>query len=86
MIVMLHVLIALTSIAVVTFTYIAPSTLKLCVAYVLEALTLTTGLYLVVSEPAQMLRSCTMGVLYLAVVTVGTVAVRRKLAAMRNTV
>jgi hypothetical protein len=86
MIVMLHVLIALTSIGLTTFAYLAPTRLKLRMAYGLVALTLVSGFYLVASEPAHMLQSCMSGVAYIGVVSVGIVAVRRKLFAVQHNI
>jgi hypothetical protein len=81
MMVILHVLIALSSIAFTTYAYFRPSTPKLRVGYGLTGLTLATGIYLVWSAPAHMIEACTMGLFYLGVVTLGIVATRSKLAA-----
>jgi RsiW-degrading membrane proteinase PrsW (M82 family) len=81
MMVMLHVLIALSSIAFTTYAYFRPSTPKLQVGYGFVGLTLATGVYLVWSAPAHMIEACTMGVFYLGIVTLGIVATRSKLAA-----
>lgn len=86
MIVLLHVIIAVTSIMVTTLSYVAPSVLKLRAAYGLVAMTLASGFYLVWSEPAHMLQSCMMGLVYLGVVSLGILAARRRLAIVeRNT-
>lgn len=76
---LLHIIIALTSIIYSTVMVLSPSARKLRVNYALIALTLTTGTYLVVSTHAALLSSCVSGLCYLAVVLLGTVATRRKL-------
>ena len=86
MIVMLHVIIALASITFTSLAYLSPSTIKLRASYGLAALTLASGLYLVINEPAHMLQSCLMGVAYLAVVGAGIVATRHKLIAVKENV
>lgn len=80
----LHVLIAITSIAVTTYAFVRPAKRILRVSYVGVGLTLASGMYLVIEAPAHMLEACSMGVLYLAIVTVGTVAARAKLAKMNS--
>jgi hypothetical protein len=80
MIILLHVLIALASMAFTTYLYVSPSKNKLYVAYGLVGLTLASGTYLIVSAPAHMVQSCVMGLVYLAVVSVGIIAARKKLA------
>lgn len=84
MIVILHVVIALASIAFTSLAYFAPTVIKLRVAYGLMALTLTSGMYLIISEPAHMLESCTVGVAYLTIVAAGIVAARRRLSSIKT--
>ena len=81
MMVILHVLVALSSIAFTTYAYFQPSAPKLRIGYGLVGLTLATGIYLVWSAPAHMIEACTMGLFYLGIVTLGIVATRSKLAA-----
>lgn len=80
MIVLLHVLIALSSIVVAAYVYMRPSQKSLLVSYGLMVATTGSGFYLVVNAPAHMIEACLMGVAYLAVVSVATVATRVKLA------
>ncbi len=84
MIVLLHVLIALSSIAVAAYAYVRPSQKSLLASYGLIAATTGSGFYLVVTAPAHMIEACLMGVAYLAVVSVATVATRIKLARHEN--
>lgn len=79
MIILLHVLIALSSIAYTTYLYFRPSKHKFYAAYGLIAATLASGSYLVVSTHAPMISSCTGGLFYLAMVTSGIFAAHHKL-------
>lgn len=84
MIIVLHVIIALTSLVWATIGYIRPTNTNLRVSYALIALTFITGFYMVMMEPAQMLRTCLSGVTYLAIASVGVLLTRRKLAALQS--
>lgn len=81
MIVFIHVLIALTSLAFSGLTFFIPTKTKLRISYALIALTLVSGTYLVVSLNSPLLAACTSGLLYLSVVMVSTVAAHHKLIA-----
>lgn len=83
MIILLHVIIAFSSIASATRGYIRPTNKNQQISYALIALTFVSGFMLVWSEPAQMLRTCLSGIVYLAVVTAGVLLTRRKVALMQ---
>jgi hypothetical protein len=76
----LHIIIALSSLVVTGIAYVAPSNIKLRLAYVLVALTVASGSYLIVAKPAHMVAACAEGLVYLAIVMVGIVLARGKLA------
>ncbi|MEP6710522.1 MAG: hypothetical protein ABJA64_02290 [Candidatus Saccharibacteria bacterium] len=80
MLVILHVLIALSSIIAVSVAFALPSAFKLRLSYVTIAATLMSGTYLVVVAPAHMVQACESGLVYTAVVLVGIMATRAKLA------
>lgn len=80
MIVLLHVAIALSSIVLAGYILMRPSRQGLAMSYVMMAATLGSGFYLVANAPAHMIEACLMGVAYLAVVSVMTVASRVRLA------
>jgi hypothetical protein len=84
MIIVLHILIALASVAVVSWAYIRPTAVNLRVTYGLTALTIASGTYLVVAMPAHMIQACTSGLLYLAVMSLGIVFARIKLVRLQN--
>lgn len=81
MIILLHVLAALTSIAVTTLTYMTPTARKLRLSTGLAALTLISGTYLVVSSHTRILETCLIGLVYTAGVAYGIFAAQNKLAA-----
>lgn len=81
MILILHIVIALSSLLYTTYAFFLPSARKLQVSYGLVGLTLASGTFLVIRNPAHLLQSCTTGFLYLAIVTVGIITARHKLAA-----
>lgn len=76
----IHIIIALSSIAFTTLLFAAPSNVKFRLNYLLIGLTLTTGTYLVVSSNTAMLKACMSGLLYVSLVTLGTIAARYKYA------
>jgi len=83
MIVLLHVLIAISSIAHATYTFFRPSQNKLTISYGLIAATIASGTALIISTQGHMLESCMMGLLYSAGVSILTVKAHARLAAQR---
>lgn len=78
MIVLMHVMIALSSIAWTTRLYFRPSKNGFRAAYGLIAATLASGTYLVISMHSPLLSSCTTGLIYLGVVAAGMFAASRR--------
>lgn len=76
----LHIVIALASIAWTAYVFFVPSKARLELSYALVALTLTTGTYLVWSLHTPLLHACMSGLIYLAVVLSGIIAVRFRLS------
>jgi hypothetical protein len=74
MLILVHVLIALASIAWITYLYLRPSARKFYPAYGLIAATLVSGTYLVISTGSPLLSSCVTGLVYLAVAGAGLLA------------
>ena len=74
MIILIHIIIALTSVVLATFTFVTPTTKKLLVSYGLILATVGTGTYLLISVPSHILQSCLSGLTYLTVVTIATIA------------
>lgn len=76
----LHICIALTSVAYTTYVAVSPAKSKFPAAYALVGMTIASGTYLVVSTHSPLLQSCETGLAYLAVVGAGIVAAHYRLA------
>jgi hypothetical protein len=81
MLLVTHILIALTSIAFSSLAFFAPSRLKLQASYGLVAATLVSGTWLVLSTGSPLLSSCMTGLVYLAASMGALIMARRKLVA-----
>ena len=71
MIILLHVIIALTSIVSTTLLAFIPSRLKMGVSFGLIGATLASGTYLVISTHSSLVSSCLTGLAYLSVALAG---------------
>jgi hypothetical protein len=80
MILLTHITVAVASLISTGITYFYPSKAKLNISYVLVALMLITGFYLIITKPAHMTQTCIEGLVFLGVVSYGLVSARRKLA------
>ncbi len=76
----LHIIIALSSLAIAGYVFFRPSKRMLGLSYALVALTLVSGTYLVVTLHAPLLRACATGLVYLAVALGGNLAAQRRLS------
>lgn len=74
MIIFTHVMIALVSLGLASFTFFKPTMKRLYASYALIIGTVASGTYLLVATPSHMLESCVMGLSYLTVVSVATIA------------
>ncbi|HEX8762537.1 MAG TPA: hypothetical protein VF733_02145 [Candidatus Saccharimonadales bacterium] len=81
MILLAHILIALTSIAATTYAFMRPGRTVLYGSYGLFSATLATGTYLVINGSSHILQTCLVGLFYTVGVGVGLIATQRKLAA-----
>lgn len=79
MIILIHVIIAITSIIVASFALFSPSLRKLFVSYGLILGTVATGTYLLISFPSHILESCLMGITYVTIVSFMTIAAHVRL-------
>ncbi len=83
MIILLHVIVALTSLGYTTFVFVRPSHRGLHINYALVATTVASGTYVAWSTHARMLQACVSGLLYMGIVAFGLVSARSKLAAQK---
>lgn len=81
MVLALHILIALASVAFATYTFFTPSKAKIGASYSMVAATIASGTYLVVATDASMLHACMSGLFFTVTVSAITYASQRKLAA-----
>jgi hypothetical protein len=80
MLVLFHVIIAISSLAYTASVFLSPSNAKLRVSYGLVATTVASGTYLVISTNAKMLQACITGLSYLGLILLGIIATHYKLA------
>lgn len=80
MLIVLHVLVALSGLVASGLAYWRPSASRLGVSYTLVGLTLASGTYLVVASHSGLVGACFSGLLYLAVTLTATILGQRKLA------
>jgi hypothetical protein len=84
MILLTHIIIALGSVLYTGFIFVSPSKSKINAAYVLLALTIGTGTYLIISMPAHMLQTCITGLSFVVFMLAGIVAARLRLTKITN--
>lgn len=82
MILTAHIVIAIASLILAVYALFAPTRRKLTVSYVLIALTVISGTYMIVVAPAHMMQACVSGLVYLSAVFVLIASARRKLVAV----
>jgi hypothetical protein len=76
-----HIIIALSSVAYATYVFFRPSKSKFYVTYALVASTLISGTYLVITNrPVHLASSCISGLTYIGIVMVAIVPAHFKLA------
>ena len=79
MILLTHIIVALTSLVCAAAAFLYPSRAKLNASYATVALTLISGTYLVISKPAHLTQTCAEGLVYLGIVSFGIIMARQKL-------
>lgn len=79
MILLTHILIAISSIIYTSLLLVQPSRTKLRTSYILIAATLASGTYLTILNPVHMLQTCTTGLVYVVIVSAGVYIARQQL-------
>jgi hypothetical protein len=82
MMILLHVIIALCSVAYATYLVVSPAKASFGAHYTFIVLTVLSGTYLIVAASVNMLKTCTIGLLYLGFVSVMTFVAQNKLASI----
>lgn len=85
MILVLHIAVAIASMAAATFVLFNPSKNGLKLNYGLLAATLASGTYMVATMSVHILQTCMSGLLYVGVVSALLYAANRRLATVRET-
>ncbi len=80
MMLMLHIIIAITSVLYSTYLFLSPSKEKFTISYGLVGLTLATGSFLVFLQPSHMTQACVSGLAYTSFVLIAIVAAKKRFA------
>lgn len=80
MLLIIHILIAISSLALTSWMVIRPSSTKISAAYALAGLTLLSGTLLAISSPGYLVQACVSGLIYNALAFGGIKLAGRKLA------
>ncbi len=83
MVLLLHIVSALSSLVFSSYAYFQPSERLLRLSYGLVGITLASGTFLVLSQSVNILSVCLSGLLYIVVVAVSLVLARQKMAKSR---
>jgi hypothetical protein len=81
MLVVIHIILALSGLVVSSINFLKPSSSKLKASYILTALVIISGAWLVVSTQSNLLSACTTGLIYVGVTTTLSIAAHKKLLA-----
>ncbi len=84
MLVLVHVIIALSSVVYTSYLFFRPSTAKFRVSYGLIASTLASGTYLVIRTHSPLLQACTTGLAYIVIVSIGLAAAHHRFTTQAN--
>ena len=84
MVLLIHIIIALSSLLFSTYLYFRPTKTGFVTSYGLIVATLASGTYLVVSTQSHMLQACMSGLVYLGVVAFVILAARHKFEQYRQ--
>ena len=75
-----HITVALSGVALSSYSFFRPDLLKIRLTYILVGMTLISGSWLVVVTHAPILSGCLSGLAYVGIALVGLVPARHKLA------
>lgn len=76
--VILHVIIAISTIGLAGFSLLNPTKSKLYLSYLLTAATFATGTYLVIISPSHLVTACITGLVFLGIVGAMLFAARQR--------
>jgi hypothetical protein len=84
MLILVHVVSALTGIALTTVSYIWPSLSKIRLSFGFVLLTIVSGTIIIVKDHLNIMSVCLSGLFYIGFTVTGLVAANRKLAKQRT--
>jgi hypothetical protein len=84
MLLLIHILSALGGIGLTTYSYMAPSVMKIRYSYGLVLVTIVSGTIIIVKNHLSILSICLSGLLYVGFTVSGLVAASRRLAGQEN--
>lgn len=79
MVILIHIIIALSSIIIATLAFFKPSSRTLIISYGFIIATIASGTYLLITVPSHILQSCLTGLGYLTVISLVMVATHVRL-------
>lgn len=82
MVLLFHIVVAISSLVFSGYVFFYPSKQKLNIAYILVALMLSSGFFLVLSKPSHLVSACVSGLIYLGLVLPAIVSARHKLGSI----
>lgn len=74
MVLLLHIMIAISSIGIATVTYFRPTIKRLGVSYGFIVATVASGTALLIMNPGNIVHTCLSGLFYVTVVSIVTIA------------
>lgn len=74
MIILIHVLIALSSVGLASLSYFKPTNKRLCASYGFIVATVASGAFLILTMSSNILKSCLTGLVYVTIVSFITIA------------
>lgn len=84
MFVLIHVVIALSTVAYTAYLYFNPAPNKFSPAYYLLGGTIGSGVLLIFTTGASIIRTCLTGLFFIGLVSAGIIASKHKLATQRK--
>lgn len=84
MILLIHIIVAFTSLLLTAYTCLAPSKARIVVAYGFAGATLLSGIVLMFESPSQLVRACIAGLTYFAIVGFGIAYARQRLTSLSS--
>lgn len=79
MVILIHIIIALASIVLASYTFFKPSLNKLYVSYGMMVATVGSGTYLLVAAQASILHTCLSGLAYVTITLAITIATHMRI-------